>query len=86
MKVRDGLSNNDRHTGVYRQTPSLKADIHPVHQRFGEVQCIFVQPDRRCADVVFADAHKAASLRLWLGDQEVHEPQGGVVKNNQVQI
>jgi hypothetical protein len=43
---------------------------------------MFVQPDGRYADVVFADAQgvKTASLCVWLGDHrvlEVHEPQGG---------
>ncbi|KAF8492404.1 hypothetical protein F5888DRAFT_1730566 [Russula emetica] len=36
---------------------TVKPDIRPVFQRFGDVTRIFVQPDGRCADVVFADVH-----------------------------
>ena len=35
----------------------VKADIRPVFQRFGEVTRIFVEPDGRRADAVFADVH-----------------------------
>jgi hypothetical protein len=34
---------------------TLKADIRPVFQPFGEVKCIFVRPGGRHAHVVFAD-------------------------------
>jgi hypothetical protein len=36
---------------------TLKVDIRPVLQRFGEVKRIFVHPGGRRADVAFADVH-----------------------------
>jgi hypothetical protein len=36
---------------------TVRADIRPVFQCLGEITRIFVQPDGRCADVVFADVH-----------------------------
>jgi hypothetical protein len=36
---------------------TVKADIRPFFQRFGEITRIFVQQDERHADVVFADVH-----------------------------
>ena len=39
-------------------TPNTaKADIRLVFQRFGEVTRILIEPDRKCAAVVFADVH-----------------------------
>jgi hypothetical protein len=42
-------------TGLSPNT--VKSDIRPVFQRFGEITRILLQPDGRSADVIFADVH-----------------------------
>src|SRR6267154_2534909 len=49
------LTTTIKLTGLPPNT--IKADLLPISQHFGEVTRVFVQPDGRCAGFVFADAH-----------------------------
>jgi RNA recognition motif-containing protein len=51
---------------------TVKADIRPVFQPFGEITRIFVQPDGRCADVVFADVHGVKSTLHAYAEKPLH--------------
>ena len=51
---------------------TVKADIRPVFQPFGEITRIFVQPDGRRADVVFADVHGVKSTLHAYAEKPLH--------------
>jgi hypothetical protein len=57
---------------------TIKADVRFILQRFGQVTYLFVQPDGRHTDVVFADVHPVkctlhayAETLLYLGGREI---------------
>ncbi|KAH9954695.1 hypothetical protein BC827DRAFT_1272378 [Russula dissimulans] len=51
---------------------TLKTDIRPVLQRFGEVRRILVRPDGRRAEVIFADAHAVARTLHAYAERLIH--------------
>ena len=51
---------------------TVKADIRPVFQRFGEVTRIIVEPDGRRAAVVFADVHGVKNTLHSYAEKPLH--------------